>query len=185
MKTNRRSLFIQLILLAFFLYQAIPAHAQLPPGKFYFPGLDSWSFRDTNNWSDDEGNYPVSHTNLASSTLGDGWSLVVDSNVPAWLDYCIYVTNDSEIETNLILNGSGSITFWYGPGWTTTNGGPGDWAQLIDLGQWTTNSSVGYFGLSIDPSGSNLWFMAQDGIGNSYSLSLPCYGRPIFFISWR
>jgi hypothetical protein len=166
------------LILTIFLARAANAYAPYP-GKSFFAPLDSWSFRDTNNWTDDNGDYPISYTNLSWSDLGDGSSLVVDTNVPAWLNYEIDQTNADA--TNIIVNGPGSITFWYGPGWSTVNGGPGDWAQLIDVGQWTSNSSVGYFGLSIDPPGSNLWFLAQDGEGNSYGLSAPISWTTNFF----
>lgn len=85
----------------------------------------------------------------------------METNVPAWLNYPIYGTNGA---TNIVFNGPGSICFWYAGGWATTNGGPGQWAQLIDSGEWTSNSSVGYFGISIDPWGSNIWFFSQDGL---------------------
>jgi hypothetical protein len=165
---------IPAILIIFSLTQA--AHAIIgPPG----PGgvstlptpLESWTFNDNSNWPDDYGDAPISFTNISWNHLGDGSSLVVETNVPAWLNYEIYQTDVDA--TNLVVNGPGSITFWFGPGWTTTNGGPGDWAQLIDVGEWTSNSSSGYWGLSVDAAGSNVWFSSQDGMGNTYSLSAP------------
>ncbi|HTV41865.1 MAG TPA: LamG-like jellyroll fold domain-containing protein [Candidatus Sulfotelmatobacter sp.] len=162
----------RIIFVALLISLAQAVHAVMPPepgGSFPTP-LDSWSFSDHTNWTDDNGNPPISFTNISWCQLGDGSSLIVETNIPAWLNYGIYGTNGA---TNVVLNGPGSITFWFGPGWTTTNGGPGDWAQLIDIGQWTSNSSVGYFGLSTDPSGSNILFLAQDGSGNEYSLSAP------------
>jgi len=41
------------------------------------------------------------------------------------------------------------------------------------VGEWTNDASIGYWGLSVDPAGENLWFASQDGAGNSYSLSTP------------
>jgi hypothetical protein len=145
------------------------AQAQVPAGPWPIP-LDSWSFTDNTYWTDDSGNPPISFANIMWSDLGNGWSLVVETNVPAWLDYPIYAIDGA---TNIVVNGSGSLCFWYGGGWATTNGGPGQWAQLIDAGEWTPDSSFGYFGLSIDPSGNNVWFISQDGLGNAYSLSAP------------
>lgn len=146
-------------------FEGLDPDTNAPP-----PPLDSWSFADHTNWTDANGNLPISFTNISWCQLGNGSSLVVETNVPAWLNYEIFETNGT---TNIVVNGPGSITFWFGPGWATTNGGPNDWAQLINVGQWTSNSSIGYFGLSTDPSGSNLWFQAQDGLGDSYSLSTP------------
>ena len=153
-------------------------HAQMPPpgkgGPTNTP-LDSWSFNDHTNWTDDESNAPISFSNISFSQLGDGNSLVVNTNVPAWLNYNIYEPGTGA--TNLVVNAPGSVTFWYAPAdWSSTNvggTGPGQWAELIDVGEWTTNSSYGYWGLSIDPPGENLWFVAQDGAGNTYTLSTP------------
>jgi hypothetical protein len=156
--------------LSLFLAQATRLFAQAPPGPSLPTPLASWSFQDTNYWTSDQGYAPVSFTNITSSDLGDGSSLVVETNVPAWLNYNIYEPTNGA--TNLTV-ATGSVTFWFGPGWDTTNGGPGDWAQLIDVGEWTLDSSCGYWGLSIDPSGSNLLFLAQDGIGDNYGLSAP------------
>lgn len=173
MKTKRmRWSWLLEITLTLAILWAQGVHAQSPPDPW--PSLptplDSWSFTDNTNWTDDNGRPPVSFTNIASSELGNGYSLVVETNVAAWLNYPIYATNGA---TNIVINGSGSICFWYGGGWATTNGGPGQWAQLVDCGEWTTNSAVGYFGLSIDPWGSNVWFFSQDGLGDTYSLAAP------------
>ena len=160
------------------LAQAARAAGLLPPGDTNTPPapLASWSFQDTNGWTSDQGYAPISFTNISWSNLGDGASLVVNaSGEPAYLDYYIYEPTNGA--TNLVLNSSGgSLTFWYAPNWSSgTNGGagPGQWTQLIDVGEWTPDSSVGYFGLSIDPSGSNIVFSAQDGAGNTYSQSAP------------
>jgi hypothetical protein len=158
------------IFLLICLTQAVPAQSPPDPWPPLPTQLDSWSFNDNTNWTDDNGQPPISFANIAWSNLGNGSSLVVETNVPAWVNYPIYATSGA---TNIVVNGPGSICFWYGGGWSTTNGGPGEWAQLIDCGQWSSNSSIGYFGLSIDPWGSNVWFFSQDGLGNSYSLSAP------------
>jgi hypothetical protein len=155
------------------------ADAMVPvPGGNYAPTnqpLDSWSFHDSVGWTDDASNAPISFTNISFSNLGDGAALVLNTNVPAWLNYYIYEPGTGS--TNLIVNGPGSLTFWYAPAaWSSTNmggNGPGQWTQLINVGELTTNSSIGYWGLSVDPAGENLWFAAQDGAGNSYSLSTP------------
>jgi len=150
----------------------------LPGGGYYGPTnvpLDSWSFQDSVGWTDDSSNAPISFTNISFSNLGDGAALVVNTNLPAWLNYNIYQPDTGA--TNLIVNGAGSLTFWYAPAaWSSTNSGgtgPGQWTQLIDVGEWTNDASIGYWGLSVDPAGENLWFMSQDGAGNSYSLPTP------------
>jgi hypothetical protein len=163
-----------MLFVAILLLSAICASAQFPPGFKGGPTntpLDSWSFHDSTYWTDDGSNAPISFVNLASSPLGDGFSLVVATNVPAWLNYNIYEPTTGA--TNLVVDGPGSITFWYAPEWSTTNGGPGQWAQLMDAGEWTPDASSGYWGLSVDPSGSNLLFSVQDGSGDSYGLFTP------------
>lgn len=159
-----------------FLAQSARAGGLLPPGNYPPDPIASWSFQDTNGWTSDQGYNPISFTNIWWSNLGDGASLVVNTpGTPAYLDYYIYEPTNGA--TNLVLNSSGgSLDFWFAPNWSSgTNGGagPGQWAQLIDVGEWTPDSSVGYFGLSIDPSGSNIVFISQDGAGNTYGLSAP------------
>lgn len=182
-RMGRNSLFQRLaIFLALFLFLAQVARAYLPlPGLSLPEPLDTWTFQDTNDWTDANGYDPLSFTNISWCSLGNGSSLVVETNVPAWLDYPLCVTNKALILTNLVVSGPGSITFWYGPNWATANGGPGDWAQLIDVGEWTSDSSYGYWGLSVDPPGSNILFLAQDGVGNSYGLSAPISWTTNFF----
>jgi len=136
--------------------------------------LSSWSFNDPVGWTDDSGHAPISFTNLAFSNLGNGASLVVNADVPAWLKYNL-VENDGT--TNLTIT-NGSLSFWFAPAsWASADDGgigPGpNGAQLINVGQWTATASYGYWGLSVDPEGANLWFQTQDGAGNSYSLAAP------------
>jgi hypothetical protein len=165
-----------LLMLVLFLTQAVRAVGLLPPGNYPPDPIASWSFQDTNLWTSDQDYAPISFTNISWSILGDGASLVVNApGSPAYLDYYIYEPTNGA--TNLVLNSTGgSLDFWYAPNWSSgTNGGagPGQWTQLIDVGEWSSDSSVGYFGLSVDPSGSNIVFISQDGAGNSYSLSAP------------
>jgi len=169
--------FARAFIVAGCLFGAASGLAQMPPpddgGPTNTP-LDSWSFQDQTNWTSDLGHSPVSFSNLGFTNLGDGASLVVDSSNPAWLQYNVY---ENDGTTNLTV-GAGSLTFWYAPGWSSadTNAGgtgPGDWAQLINVGEWTTNSSYGYWGLSLDPGGTNIYFVTQDGLGDTYVMSSP------------
>ena len=123
--------------------------------------LDSWSFQDHTSWRDDAGNAPMSFTNLAFSNLGDGASLVVDTNVPAWLQY--YVYEPTNAATNLTVD-VGSVTFWFGPDWASTNSGgtgPGEWGRLFEVGSYTPDSSYGWWSILVDDGGNNLYFAAQ------------------------
>ena len=159
------------------------AQAQLDPsGGPTNIVLQSWSFYDTTNWYDDGGYLPISFTNLTYSQLGDdsgAHSLVVDTNVPAWLRYNI-VENDGT--TNLTLD-NGTVTFWFAPGsWSSTNAGgtgPGDYGRLLEVGSYTPDSSYGLWSIYVDPAGANLYFSAQT---NDLSSNLTTYVT--YPISW-
>ena len=125
------------LIIAGILFCASNALAQLSPGDtngpIYTP-LDTWSFYDYTNWTSDLHFRPISFTNLAHSYLGDGQSVVVDANIPAWLNYNTVETNGA---TNLTVN-TGTVMFWFGPDWASTNAGgsgPGVWAQLFNVGE--------------------------------------------------
>jgi hypothetical protein len=164
-------------IVAGFLFGVVNGFAQAPPpGKYALPDpLDSWSFTDTNYWTSDSGYPPVSFTNITSMLFGDGTSLVVNTNVPAWLQY-----NTSEGGTNEIAVDSGSVTFWYAPNWSSTNDpggglGPQEYGRLIEIGGYTPDSSFGLWSIYVDPAGANLYFSSQtnDGSGNTYTISAP------------
>jgi hypothetical protein len=131
--------------------------------------LDSWSFNDTNYWTSDFGFAPVSFTNLNVSTLGDGKygsALIVDTNVPAWLQYNMVEANG---RPNLTLN-QGSVTLWFAPDWASYNAGgfgPGSLGELINVGQWTSGATYGWWSLNVDSAGDNLTFSAQDNAGDA------------------
>jgi hypothetical protein len=137
-----------------------------PPGSstnaapVYTP-LDSWSFQDSVNWTSDKGYAPVSFTNLSLSSLGTGTSLVVDSNVPAWLQYNVYETNGA---TNLTVD-AGTVIFWFAPSsWAGTNAGgngPGEFGRLLEVGGYTPDSSLGWWSIFVDDAGANIYFATQ------------------------
>ncbi len=142
------------------------AYAQmLPPGGGgYGPTnapLDSWSFYDSTNWTSDAGYAPVSFTNLNYSYLGNGSSLVVDTNVPAWLQYKVY---ENDGTTNLTVD-SGTVTFWFAPSsWSSTNAGgtgPGEYGRLLEVGSYTDDNSYGWWSIFVDEGGNNIYFAAQ------------------------
>jgi len=146
--------------------------------------LDSWSFRDSTNWPSDNRDAPVSFTNLAGSDLGDGFSLVVDSPSPAWLQYHV-------VETSGATNFSpavGTISFWFAPeSWSSTNAGgpgPGESGRLFEVGSYTTNSSFGWWSLYVDPAGNNLYFSTQTNDLSSTSttyLAVPITWKTNYF----
>ena len=149
--------------IAGFLFCATGAKAQFDPSSGGPTNLvlESWSFFDSTNWFDDDGYLPVSFTNIAGSNLGDFQTLVVDTNVPAWLRYNV-VENDGT--TNLSVQ-QGSVTFWFAPGsWSGTNtggAGPGEYGRLLEVGSYTPDSSYGWWSIYVDDVGNNLYFSAQ------------------------
>ena len=162
-----------------FLFCTISGLAQLPPGFKGGPTntpLDSWSFKDSTNWTSDLGYAPVSFTNLDFSHLGNGSSLVLDSTNSAWLRYNVY---EADGTTNLTVD-VGSVTFWFAPDWSSindTNGGlgPQEYGRLLEVGGYTPDSSCGWWSIYVDDAGTNIYFSAQinDGSGNTYTLSAP------------
>lgn len=168
---------LRIILVAGVAICAITGHAQLDPGGGkYGPTnevLNSWSFYNSSNWNSDFDYPPVSFTNLGYSYLGNGKSLVVDTNVPAWLQYNVF---ESDGNTNLTLD-SGSVTMWFAPNWNSagnTNGGtgPGEYGRLFEVGNYTEDSSYGWWSIFVDSGGTNLYFAAQT---NDLSGSMTVY----------
>ena len=136
-----------------------------------YPPLDSWSFTDHTNWTSDYGYAPVSFTNLAFSNLGNGKSLVMDTNVAAWLQYNVY---EGDGTTNLTVD-SGTVMFWFAPNWSSTNEGgtgPGEFGRLFEVGSYTPDSSYGLWSISMDDVGANIYFSAQT---NDLSSNLTTY----------
>jgi len=139
------------------------ADGMAPPQGNMGVQLGYWTFSDT-NWLSDYNYSPVSFTNIANVPGGDGNTLLLNSTNPAWLIYNV-IENDNT--TNITLD-YGSLTFWFSPQWSSTNAGgtgPGCWAPLIQVGQYTTNAGYGVWSLTIDPEGTNIGFFAQDGNG--------------------
>jgi hypothetical protein len=142
-----------------------PAFCQPAPSTNTSPPLDSWSFNDTNTWTSDLGYAPVSFTNLGVSFLGDGTALVVDSTNEAWLQFNVW---EKDGTTNLTVD-VGSLMLWFAPDWASQSqggAGPGVVGSLIETGAFTTNADYGWWSLYVDPSASNIYFSAQDGMGD-------------------
>lgn len=159
-----------------FVLATLPAYAG-GPGNFNTSPtnvpLESWSFQDNVNWTDDDGYAPVCFTNLNFAQLGNGKAMVVDTNIPAWLQFNVW---ESDGWTNLTVD-SGTVTFWFAPDWSSasdTNGGfgPGVYGRLIEAGNYTEDSSYGWWSIFVDAGGTNLYFAAQT---NDLSSTLSTY----------
>jgi len=155
---------VRIILLALLGFAPMVLHAQLTPPDWP-TNISSWGFDDTNTWMSDLGYLPLSFTNISASGLGNGGSLLVDTNVPAWLQYNVF---EKDGWTNLTVD-QGAITLWFAPSsWASTNGGtgPGAWGRLIEVGEYTTNASYGWWSLFLDPGATNIYFAAQTNSGD-------------------
>ncbi|HXC34898.1 MAG TPA: LamG-like jellyroll fold domain-containing protein [Candidatus Acidoferrales bacterium] len=120
--------------------------------------LGYWRF-DTTNWFGEEGQVPISFTNLICVPDWSNYGLELDTNVPANLIY-------HDVESNGMANilvWKGAFRFWFSPDWnsTTTNGGagPGSLARLIELG--SQGSPDGWWTLALSPGGTALDFITQ------------------------
>jgi hypothetical protein len=135
--------------------------------------LDSWSFKDTNNWTDNFGDPPISFTNLSSASYDNGTALVVDRTNQAWLQFAVFQDGGTNIAVN-----QGSVMFWFSSDWKSTSlggTGPGEpYGALVETGSYTAEATVGWWSIYIDAAGSNVYFSAQsnNGTGTTY-LSAP------------
>ena len=180
MKIIRKAARVHLVSAILFLLGFLATvDAQMPPpdkgGPTNTP-LASWSFGDSTNWTSDFGYAPISFTNLNFSRLGNGASLVVDTNIPAWLQYNV---SEADGTTNLTVD-VGSVTFWFAADWSSindTNGGlgPQEYGRLLEVGSYTPDSSYGWWSIYVDDGGTNIYFSAQtnDSLGNTYTISAP------------
>jgi hypothetical protein len=134
----------------------------IPPTAF----LDSYSFLDT-NWFSDIGYPPIAFTNLASVQDLGGNALLLDTTnlEPAFLRYRIVETNSA---TNLDFS-TGAILAIVVPDWasadTNQHGfGPGSTGYILAAGDWSSGSPQGFWAIYVDSAGTNIYF---GGLSNS------------------
>jgi hypothetical protein len=103
---------------------------------------------------------------LGVSFLSDGTAVVVDDSTnAAWLQYNVW---EKDGTTNLTV-AVGSVLLWFAPDWSSQSqggAGPGVWGRLIETGAYTSNANFGWWSWYCDPPGSNIFFSAQDGLGD-------------------
>ena len=157
-------LFFIITALGFVLPSTILAQPALPP--LPPPTLNLFRF-DTTNWLAGRGVAPLTNFGLTLITSFDT-NAVKFSNGVARLEYPALATNGF---TNITVD-SGCLHFWFKPGFGSTNAGGaglGSFGRLIELGEWTSNASIGWFSLYLDPHGTYLYFSGQtNGNGADY-----------------
>jgi hypothetical protein len=152
--------------------------AQSLPRDYYDDMLEGFYFDDYTNWTDVCGDFPLGWTNL-TSVRGDGPAVLIDNPNGSLLQYPIVVDNKW---SNLSL-AQGSVMFWFyltnsacaSPGGWALDAG--QWGTFLEAGAYTPDASYGWWSLYTD--GTNVYFSAQDAIGNQTNyLSAPLNWNP-------
>lgn len=155
----------------------IPCNAQPDFSATNDIELNEWYFLDT-NWLSHAGYAPVGFSNIVNLFGDDGGQLLLDTTntTPAFLFYNIVETNSDGTTFTNITPGTGTLYVWFSPNWTSTNqggAGPGDWADLISIGEYSTNGTP-WWAWYLSPDGCNIYFASQTNGGTpSVYLSAP------------
>jgi alpha-tubulin suppressor-like RCC1 family protein len=151
--------------------------AGIDPGSPPPLELGTWNF-DTTNWLGSAGQVPVAFTNLQIVPDWSSNAVYIGMNAPAFLVYNEADTNISPVidvgsevvtQENFSANitlGVGTINFWFKPDWSSANlggTGPGTNAELIAVGNHSTDFSADYWGLEFDGTGDTLRFSSEGG----------------------
>lgn len=132
--------------------------------------LNAWYFPDT-NWLSDAGYSPVNFSNIVNignARDGDGMLLDTTNTTPAFLFYNIVETNSDSTTFTNITPQSGTLYVWLNPTWSSSNQsgtGPGDWANIISMGDYGTNGSS-WWAWYISPTGDHVFFASQTNGGS-------------------
>ena len=155
---------LAILLACFGLLAPLAGPAQSLPHDYSDNLMDSFSFVDTTNWTDDYGYCPLTFTNLASVT-GDGTAVLIANTNGSCLEYPLVLQDGSW--TNLTL-AEGTVMFWVfltnsasADGW---NLDAGQWGTFLEAGSFTPDASYGWWALYTD--GSNILFTAQGNDGS-------------------
>lgn len=140
-----------------------------PPVPPPSPVLSFWPFIGT-NYPVASIYAPIAYTNITNFPVWNDDAVLLDTSnsIPAYLQYNVV---EADGHTNININ-NGALWFWFSPDWSSTNQGgtgPGNWANLLSIGQWTSNATYGWWSLYTDPAGCNFYFSAQnDGAETNY-----------------
>jgi autotransporter-associated beta strand protein len=130
--------------------------------------LGYWRFDNTNTWVGEQGQLPLSFTNIQGVASWNTNAVLVDSTNAATLRY-------RDVETNGMANincRKGTVRFWFRAGWSssTTNSGTGPTSagRLIEIGSASTN---GWWGLQFDTNGTHIHFVTQTNFTTTTNLT--------------
>jgi hypothetical protein len=121
-----------------------------------------WRFDNTNTWIGEQGQIPISFTNLAGVPSWNTNALQVDGTNQTYIKYSTIKPNGN---ANILCR-NGTIRFWFKPSWSGTNAGgngPGAVGRMIEIGHWTSNATYGHWAIQIAPEGTSLTFDLQSG----------------------
>lgn len=121
--------------------------------------LTLWSFNDAGTWAGDGSQVPITKANLTSVTGATNGAVEIDSSggTAAKLIY-------RRVETNATINATpnnGSLRFLFKPKWSTSGGGPGTLARLIDMGLPSSGTNDGSWTLYVSSNGANVKFVTR------------------------
>jgi len=134
---------------------------------------------DSDDWTGERGEQPQRTNGLTSVDGYLGRAVRVGEGTNALLRYS---GTEPSGKANFSLE-QGTARFYYRPLWVgkPKEAKEGDWKRFIELGRWTPDASLGCFALTADPSGTNIWLLAQDNQGHSRSNLLGNPSRRLWF----
>ncbi len=149
----------------------------LDAGSVKLVRLGHWRFDDV-TLAGDEGQLPADTYNVVPP-------------VASWSSNALYVQTNSqilyrEIETNGRPNinlRSGTVRFWFKPDWssaTAGGSGPQNYARLIEVGTYSGDATIGWWGLGFDLGGDTLSFTSH-----SNGVYRPYWDAPVSLVSNR
>jgi hypothetical protein len=129
--------------------------------------LGHWPFDNTNIWVGDAGQLPLLATNVVGAPSWSTNAVLIDSTNTAILIYRDVETNGN---ANINLR-NGTIRFWFKPDWSSTNVGgtvPGGYGRLIEMGNYNSAFTNGWWALYFSPDGTQLLFgSSTNGAGTT------------------
>lgn len=120
--------------------------------------LGYWRFDNTNTWAGDAGQLPLFYTNVTGVLSWSTNAVQFNSTSLAKLTYRDVETNNGDANINLR---NGTIRFWFKPGWSSTSiggSGPGSSGRLIEVGNYNSSFTNGWWSLYLNPAGSQIIF---------------------------